>query len=288
MDAQISTTPDAISPFGEYRPLGLFGSLISFSQSLPQNWIGKQIGQLVQVFFLKHGTVPVDASVGKIRMRCYLRDNNSEKKFLFMPWRFDKDERRILLEMMPRDGVFVDIGANVGIYSLTVATHLNAHGRIIAVEPNPPVAARLRCNLEATRQGRQDWPVVDVLELGIGETAGELGLHLDQRNLGSSSIVPLRGRDQGKWIQIPCKPLLTILDELGVSKISALKIDIEGAEDIALMPFLATAADERLPLLLIIENSEARWKKNLVGAILARGYTVQVRTDMNTLYRRQP
>lgn len=282
------TIPEIGSPFGHYASTDFFRALISFSQNLPHNWLGKQLGQLIQVFFLKYGTFPVDSAVGEIRMRCFLRDNNSEKKYLFMPWRFDEAELRILIAEMPRDGVFVDIGANVGIYSLTVAEHMNANGRILAVEPNPPVASRLRFNLDATRRGGADWPLIDILQVGIGETAGEFELNLDPRNLGGSSLLPLSRMDQVKKIKISCKPLLTVLNELEISTITALKIDIEGAEDLALMPFFNEAADERLPRLLIIENSEKRWKKNLVGALAARGYKAELRTDMNTIYRRLP
>ncbi len=231
--------------------------------------------------------MPVDLAVETIRMRCHFRDNASERKFVFMPWCFDERERRMLIGEMPRDGVFVDIGANVGIYSLTVAVHMNAGGRIIALEPNPPAFSRLCFNLEATRQGREDWPVIDALQVGIGETAGEIALHLDPGNLGSSSIVSNSGKNRSGMVLIPCKPLLTILDEQSVSAISALKIDIEGAEDIALFPFLQDASDERLPKLIIIENSEKRWKHDLAAEFGRRGYQVTLRTRMNTVYRRQ-
>ena len=53
-----------------------------------------------------------------LQFEFFLRDNNSEKKYLFMPWRFDERERRFLVDSIPADGVFVDIGANVGIYTL--------------------------------------------------------------------------------------------------------------------------------------------------------------------------
>ncbi len=85
---------------------------------------------------------------------------------------------------------------------------------------------------------------------------------------------------------IACKPLLGILDDCGVTRADVLKIDIEGAEDLALQPFLAQAADERLPRRLIVENSDHLWKRDLRAAISARGYVATVRSRLNTVYAR--
>lgn len=82
-----------------------------------------------------------------------------------------------------------------------------------------------------------------------------------------------------------CKPLLTIVNELALTHIDFLKIDIEGAEDMALCPFFAGAPDNLLPKYLLIENSDKRWQQDLRGAIPARGYNIALQTRMNTIYR---
>lgn len=224
-------------------------------------------------------------------MRCSLGDNASEMKFVFMPWRFDEIERRLLLEAVSCDGVFVDVGANVGIYSLTVADHFGARGRIVAIEPNPRALSRLRFNLEATHAGRAEWPEINTLECGVGTLAGEFDLHLDPDNLGASSTLAHMPRSGGQAktdevLRIACKPLRQILEEQGITRIDAMKLDIEGAEDAAVVPFLATAPDTLLPSLLVIENSEEIWTLDVVGALRARGYAVVVRTRLNTVHRR--
>ena len=48
-------------------------------------------------------------------------------------------------------------------------------------------------------------------------------------------------------VHVPCRPLTAILDLAGISAIDALKIDIEGAEDLALAPFLREAPSQLLP-----------------------------------------
>jgi FkbM family methyltransferase len=288
--------PDTHSEFGHYVPNAFFRSLIALSQNAPPHWLGQQLAQIVRKLVLWTARLPIDVAVGPIKMRCYLRDNNSEKKFVFMPWRFDQRERQLLVQALPPDGVFVDIGANVGIYTLTAATHMGPLGRIVALEPNPPAHERLCFNIEATRSGRAQWPKIDALQVGVADASGVLELHLDPNNLGGSSIAPQDTRlfsgshsAQGeRVVRIPCKSLLAILEEQAVSKIDVLKIDIEGAEDIALLPFIAEAPDKTLPRFMIIENSEHLWKQDLVGALANRGYTVQMRSRMNTVYQRPP
>ena len=44
---------------------------------------------------------------------------------------------------------FVDVGANVGLYSLFVATRARSRARILALEPQPGIVDRLRFNLAA-------------------------------------------------------------------------------------------------------------------------------------------
>ncbi len=273
------------SAFGRRSPPARWRRLIRMAQRCPENWFGQQMAQLVRLLVLKTIALPVDLEIGAIRMRCHMLDNCSEKKFAFMPWRFDGRERDLLVRSLPHDGVFVDIGANVGIYTLTAAVHLGAKGRIVAFEPNPRTYERLCFNVNATRRGTSRWPRINVLPVGVADEERRVDLHLDAGNLGAASILCARVRSAGT-VHIRCRPLMAVIAELSISRVDALKIDIEGAEDLALMPFLASARAEQLPVLLIVENSERHWRLDLPGALVDSGYTEVVRTRMNTVYRR--
>lgn len=283
-------SPDIESAFGHYGPKGLLQSLIVSAQNSPANWLGQQFAQVVRKLVMKWGQLPIDVAVGPIRMRCYLRDNLSEKKFVFMPWRFDRLERQLLLRLLPRDGVFVDIGANVGIYTLTAATHLGSRGTILALEPNPPAHQRLCFNLNSTRDGRVEWPMIHALQIGVSDIPGEQTLHLDATNLGGSSLLEPRAARTAAArkdsVSVVCKPLGTLLDQHKIDRVDVLKIDIEGAEDRVLVPFLRDASECRLPNAIILENSAHVWKLDLLGQLRERGYQPELRSRMNTVYRR--
>ena len=245
--------------------------------------MGKQIALILRKLVLLTGNFPCDASVENIFLRCYLTDNVSERKFLFMPWLYDLQERELISKQLASDGIFVDIGANVGIYTLWACLNLQSRGRILAIEPNPPVYQRLLFNLGANQAGRDEWPDITTLQIAIGEKDETLNLHLQGSNLGASSIV--RNDISQDHIQVRCRPLLKVLEETGIDHIDILKIDVEGAEDLALTPFLEKTGMNLLPGFLIIENSEHLWQSDLEGLIKQRGYEIDFRTRMNTVYR---
>lgn len=198
-----------------------------------------------------------------------------------MPWRYDFEERKQLLEFLPKDGVFIDIGANVGIYSCIAATHLSDKGRVIAIEPNPIVAERLRFNLNATTENKGKFPQFVVLPYGVSDKPGEFDLYLDSKNLGASSLVE---KNSGNIIKIKCKTLMQIVEEAKLKQINAIKCDIEGAEDQALVPFLQNSPKELLPEIIIFENNHQQWKYDLLNTLSESGYQLLKQTRLNLVY----
>jgi len=237
--------------------------------------------------YLWHAPAPADVTVGELKLRCWLTDNTCERKFVFTPWRFDVRELAAIAEALPADGVFVDIGANVGIYTLHAATRLDSRGRIVAFEPMPAAYQRLVFNIESTRAQRAAWPRIDVLPEAVSDREGICELAIDAGNLGGNSIVDsarFSCAGSAQSVSIPCRPLLGALHALGVTRVDALKIDIEGAEDRALVPFLASAPASLLPRRLVLENSDSLWRLDLRGALAGRGYVEMFRTRLNSAY----
>jgi len=277
----------ADAPFGTFTAPAAFARLMRFAQRAPHNALGKQLARAARAIYLWRAPAPVDVRVGDLRLRCWLDDNTCERKFVFTPWRFDPRELEALTEVLPRDGVFVDIGANVGIYTLLMATRLRGGGRIVAFEPFPPTHDRLLFNLAATRAASPQWPRVDALRLGVAGAEGKRELRLDAGNLGGGSLAPGTARFSNAGsidhASIECRPLLAVLAELGIERVDALKIDIEGTEDEALCPFLAEAPASLLPRRVVVENSDGLWTRDLRGALAGRGYRELFRTRLNSV-----
>lgn len=275
-------------PFGSRKPQKILEQLIRICHNESAPIRARVLAPIIRRLVVRNTVaLPVDVTVGGMNLRCQFTDNYSEKKFVFTPWRYDAREREMLTESLSGGGTFVDIGANVGLYTLTAARAMAGQpGKVIAFEPNPTTMARLETNVSANNY----WTHGKVLLLnhGVADQETSFTLNIDSRNLGASSISADKGQENSEeavTIEIPCRPLLTTLSELGITTITALKIDIEGAEDIALMPFLADAPEPLLPKLLIIENSENRWTSDVHGALKKRGYTESYRGKMNSVYR---
>jgi len=269
--------------YGSLAPARFSATLIHIAQRCPRNWFGRQIALLLRKIVMLSNPQALDTAVGAIRLRCYLHDNVSERKFLFLPWLYDQRERDLIAKQLPENGVFVDIGANAGIYTLWACQYLTGQGTVIAIEPNPTVFERLLFNLRINQGLKTEWPQVRTLAIAISDQDGEMDLYLDRSNLGGASLVS--HKDGAARIQVSCRPLQQVLIESGVDRVDILKIDIEGAEDLALLPFYQSASASLWPRYLIIENSEHLWRGDLVSVLRQRGYAVVCRTRMNTVYR---
>ncbi len=276
-----------IQPFGTYKPAEHIQRKINWCHRLPANWLGKQLAQLLRKQVMKNTTLPLDLTFDKVRLRCHLKDNVSERGYVFMPWRWDAIERHVMLKALPPEGVFIDIGANVGIYSAIAAAALNRLGCVVAIEPNPPVFERLKFNLSATCEVNPEKPRVEVLQQGISDQTGEFELFLDDSNLGASSLL---GNTRGqKSIQVPCSTLLEVIDAQKLSRVDVIKCDIEGAEDRALVPFLIDAPHHLLPHCFIFENNQNQWQDQLLEVLQQRDYIQTHQTRLNYVFQlRQP
>ena len=81
--------------------------------------------------------------------------------------------------------------------------------------------------------------------------------------------------------------LQRILEEAGVTKVDALKIDVEGFEDRVLTGFFAEAPQSLWPRAVVIEHlSKNEWLKDCIADMRARGYVERGRTRSNTLLLR--
>jgi FkbM family methyltransferase len=176
--------------------------------------------------------------------------------------------------------VFVDIGANVGTYALVLARDVGANGTVIAVEPHPVTHARLAFNNSAC-----GYTQTRLVAAAVSDADGEVMIETDGGNLGASHVVI--GAATSEAIKVPALRLQRILDEAGVTKVDALKIDIEGFEDRALVPYFKEAPQAQWPRAVVIEHlSRDEWQQDCIADMLTRGYAEAGRTRSNTFLLR--
>lgn len=278
-------TPAGEAPlFGRYAPGPMQARLIAFARRQPDTWLGKRLAFLARRAVLVGLDHPLDVEVFGQRMRLLPFNNVSEKRILFTPQYFDAAEREILRGHIGENYVFVDIGANVGGYSLFVAAHAGPTARILAIEPQPGVFDRLVYNIGLNPSG-----TVKAVACALADKEGEMTMFLPARNKGEASVKYVGtagGEDQ--TIQVPARTLLGLLNEESIDRIDALKIDVEGAEDLILAPFLQAAPRELLPRLFIIENARHRWQIDCIALLEEAGYRRIATTRLNLVLSRDP
>lgn len=128
------------------------------------------------------------------------------------------------IEALPRDAVFVDIGANVGVFSLAAAAHLR-EGAVIAFEPNPRIFADLARNREINGASN-----LRIYCAAIGSRTRLATLAVRGRHSGAGRIAePENGEIGESVMMLDAAELGGMLEPLA-DRLVFLKIDTEGLE----------------------------------------------------------
>jgi len=274
----------AADRYGALAPGWLDRAVIAVTSRLPDNWLGLRLAILFRRIVTKRLSArALDVVRWGLRMRLHPLDNGCEKNLLFTPQMYEPPERAALAVEIARAAaagrpfVFVDIGANVGLFSLFVAAHTDGKARIVAIEPEPGNFARLRFNLAAN-------PALPIepVALALGEEDSEVVVLLDARDRGGTRTRAATASDQ---VRVPCRPLLRVLQDYRIDRIDALKIDVEGMEDRVLAPFFRDAPASLWPRLILIEDSSGGWAVDLFALLAAKGYRVEARSRQNVMLR---
>ena len=276
-----------MDPFGTHQPQPNIQHKIDRCQKLPANWLGRLMALGLRYQVMSKATMPLDITLGQLKLRCYFADNQSESDLVFMPWRWDQLERQLLLKLLPTDGVFIDIGAHAGLYAAIAATHLNRQGVLVAIEPNPAAYQRLCFNLKATLAERPESPRAELLQQAISGETGEVTLSVSEDNSSAHLLPP--NDSSAKQINMPCTPLMDVIESQKLSRVDVIKCDMDGAEDMALMPFLLDAPNHLLPACFIIKDHAGKWQNSLPETLQHRGYLPTHETGKHVIFQqRQP
>lgn len=268
-------------PFGAFAPSGLVARLLGVTRALPVQGMAKTVGfGIRRLAMLLMGGRPLDVEAYGAKFRLFPYNNVCEGRILFFPRQFDEEERALILERLTPGFRFIDIGANIGGYALAVAAKAGPDARILAIEPLPDVFGRLVYNIRANPFGN-----LKALELAVADKDGDMTLFVDNYNRGESSLKIITTAE-GRSVRVPARKLMTILRDEKLTRIDALKLDVEGAEDLILEPFFAEAPESLYPGLIILQSTPSRWQIDLLGLIVAHGYKKIAETRNNLVYER--
>lgn len=260
-------------PWGSFTPNAAQRVLIKITQNSFlqrgkfRTWMAKLIMSM---------SSPLDVEFRGCKFRVEPRLNLIDRGILTRP-NYNAAEIEFLQEAVRDGGVAIDIGSNAGLFSLPIAQAAGQSGRVLSIDANAHMIEHFAFNAKAS--GVEN---VDLLHVAIGDREGLVDLQIRKND---AAIVRVQESAKGTT---QMRPLLAIVSDAGLKQVDALKIDIEGHEDAALVPFLQNAGDDLVPKRIVIERaSKSNDYPGCVAEFQRLGFQLVGRTRNNSMYERK-
>lgn len=179
---------------------------------------------------------------------------------------YDYDEMNFLLRYLRAEDSFIDVGANVGVYTLLAASKIHA-GSLHSFEVLPKNHARLQENLRLNQFNQ-----VKTYALAVSDQPGTVAL-----NLAEGDSMPFITHTQtNNTITVTTDTLDNLLQNRSFTNLTLAKMDIEGAELLALKGAVSLLKQQR-PYVWILEINDAvsnfgHRKQDIVDFLYGYGY----------------
>jgi FkbM family methyltransferase len=143
--------------------------------------------------------------------------------YLFGVW---EPRMTLWLQRRLRPGdTFVDVGANIGYFSVLASRLVGAQGRVVAIEASRAFHDRITQNAALN-----DCTNIRAVHTAVSDKRQTLTFILaSSANMGANSIVPYDGPAESTF-EIEAFPLPDVLEDDEIAKARVIKIDVEGAE----------------------------------------------------------
>ena len=138
---------------------------------------------------------------------------------------FEPRSLALAISLMSKNGVLLDVGANLGLFSVATAAATGCH--VVAIEPEPVNFARLQENLSLN-------PDLAITPVNCAATPSSMEVVLENAQPGLHAWTRVNPQAADGGIRVPGRPLERILQDAGIAAVELLKIDVEGYEPEAL------------------------------------------------------
>ncbi|MGZ3689430.1 MAG: FkbM family methyltransferase [Bdellovibrionota bacterium] len=173
----------------------------------------------------------VSMDVGGLRLSLAARDFTGPSFYVMYGGspafdHYEKLEKDEILRALPKDGVFLDLGANVGLFSFYTKLH-RPDVSVYAFEPHPLLFSCLKATQEQNLlSGFQP------IQAAIGDRSGEMTLHLHPADSGGHSLLGDSLAPGVSTAAIPVKitTLDQFLEEQKPARVDVIKMDVQGFE----------------------------------------------------------
>ena len=186
--------------------------------------------------------------------RCKLPDLIQMYIALFDTW--EPDLTQFIQERLRPGDVFIDVGANIGYYTLLASAKVGAAGAVVAIDALPSNFAELQHNLDINEGSAN----VRAINGGVSDARGTIDVYAGPaHNVGLATTAPGNRRNLRREASVPAAPLADFLRDDEIRRARVVKIDVEGGEPAVVsgMTRFLSECGERVEILL--ELSPAWW-----------------------------
>ena len=137
----------------------------------------------------------------------------------------EREVLELLVDLMRSGGIFYDVGANFGIYSILLAKAMGARGQVIAFEPDRQNYERLEKNVKLNGVTN-----VRCFRKALGEASAKATLYHKDRSPMQSSLLVRPGAESSGSEQVDVEEGDRLVAAENLPIPTAIKIDVEGYE----------------------------------------------------------
>jgi FkbM family methyltransferase len=135
---------------------------------------------------------------------------------------YEPETTELFKRILRKGMTVIDVGANVGWYTLLASKVVGREGLVVSFEPDPTSFSFLKKSVEANGCDN-----VYLFQECLADMEGTRSLYLSSGNLGGHSIAR---RVSESAISVEATTLDKRLSEIGIKEVSLVKVDVEGAE----------------------------------------------------------
>ncbi len=184
-------------------------------------------------------------------LRLRLPAGSETGRAIFVTGRYEPNEFSVLQKILRPGMTFVDVGANIGLYTLFAANKVGATGKVVAFEPSSREYEMLEQNIAVNALYN-----VRAIKRAVSNRDGEVELLVASLKNSGHNTVGKFGYATAleRTESVAAERLDEIIAREGYERVDVIKMDVEGAELAALQGAMNTL--RRLHPALLVEISD--------------------------------
>jgi FkbM family methyltransferase len=222
----------------------------------------KGIGRRVRARLWRHFRAPLKVRWLMGLNLCVLPGNETSES-IYVTGAYEPNEFHMLNTLLTPGMVFVDAGANMGLYAIYAARKVGDAGYVVAIEPSARECEQLEANVNLNALSN-----VRIVRAAVSDCTGSADLLVAQNENSGHNTLGTFGYESVRSVgteTVAVTSIDSLVSDMHLTTVDVIKMDIEGAELRALTGALNTLSEHRPIVLLEISDLTLR-KQAATGA----------------------